>query len=100
MLLEKMKVKFWGITRGTLQEVNSELDFCNDKLDQACQTIKDLEKTVERSNAMMKEAREDYESQILEVRTTLKESKVLLAKEHLEREKVYRSFLCEQFQHG
>ena len=68
-------------------------------LDQAYRTIKDLEKTVERSNAMKKEAREDYEAQILELRTTLKECKDILDKEHLEREKVYRSFLCEQLQH-
>ena len=34
---------------------------------------------------MKKEAREDYEAQILELRTTLKECKDLLAKEQLER---------------
>lgn len=33
-----------------LQEANSELDFRNDKLDQAYRTIKDLEKIIERSN--------------------------------------------------
>lgn len=49
---------------------------------------------------MKKEAEEDYEAQILELRTTLKECKDLLVKEHLVREKVYRSFLREQFQHG
>lgn len=46
---------------------------------------------------MNNEAREDYEAQILELRTTLKECEDLLAKEQLERDKVYRSFLREQF---
>ena len=41
---------------GALQGVNSELDFRNKKLDQAYCIIKDLEKTVERSNVMKKEA--------------------------------------------
>lgn len=36
---------------GSLQGENSELDFCNNKLDQAYRTIKDLEKTVESLNA-------------------------------------------------
>lgn len=49
---------------------------------------------------MKKEAKEDHEAQILELMTTLKECKDLLAKEQLEREKVYRIFLREQFQHG
>ncbi|XP_050897097.1 uncharacterized protein LOC127103903 [Lathyrus oleraceus] len=82
---------------GSLQRDNSELDFRNDKLDQAYRVIKDREKTIERSNAMKKEAREDYEAQILELRTTLKECKDLLSKEQLEREKIHRSFLREQF---
>lgn len=56
-----------------LLEVNYELDAHNDKLDQAYQTIRDLEKTVERCNSMKKEARKDYEAQILELRTILKE---------------------------
>lgn len=49
---------------------------------------------------MKKEDKDDYESQILELMTTLKECKYLLAKEQLEREKVHRSFLCEQFNLG
>ncbi|XP_050877467.1 uncharacterized protein LOC127081229 [Lathyrus oleraceus] len=85
---------------GALQGANPELDFCNDKLDQASRIIKDLENTVERSNAMKKEAREDYEAHIIELRTTLKEYKDLLAKEQLEREKIHRSFLCESFNLG
>lgn len=84
---------------GALQGANSELDFSN-KLDQAYHTIKDLEKIIERSNAMKKEAWEDYKSQILELRTTLKECKYLLAQEKLEREKVYRVFLHEKFNLG
>lgn len=84
---------------GALQGANSERDFRNNKSDQAYYTIKDLEKTVERSNTM-KEDREDYKAQILELRTTLKECKYLLGQEQLEMEKVYRSFLHEQFQHG
>lgn len=49
---------------------------------------------------MKKEARKDYEAQILELRTTLKECKDLLAQEQLESEKVYRSFLRKQFNLG
>lgn len=74
---------------GALQGEKFELDFCNNKLDQSYRTIKDLEKTVDRSNPMKKEAREDYEAQILELRTTLKECKDLLAKEHLEMDKIH-----------
>lgn len=85
---------------GPLQGANSELDFHNNKLDQTYCTIKDLENTVERSNTIKKEAQKDYEAQILELRTTLKDCKDLLAKEQLEREKVYRSYLHEQLQHG
>lgn len=80
---------------GALQGANSELHFCNDKLDQAFWTIKYLEKTFERFNAMKKEVIEDYEAKILELRTTLKECKDLLAKEQLEREKIHQSFLHE-----
>lgn len=40
---------------GALQGANFELDFHNNKLDQAYQTIKDLERIVERSNTMKKE---------------------------------------------
>ncbi|XP_050890484.1 uncharacterized protein LOC127095902 [Lathyrus oleraceus] len=83
-----------------LQGSNFELDAHNNKLDQAYRTIKDLERTVERSNVMNKEVREDYEAQIPELRTTLKECKDLLSQEQLEREKVYRSFLREQFNLG
>lgn len=85
---------------GVIQGANSELGFRNNKLDQAYCTIKDLEKTVERSHTLKKEVREDYEAQILELRTTLKECKYLLAKEQLEREKIYQIFLRKQFQHG
>ncbi|XP_050885453.1 uncharacterized protein LOC127091004 [Lathyrus oleraceus] len=74
---------------GALQGANYELDFRNDELDRASRIIKDFENTVERSNAMKKEAREDYEAQILELRTTLKEYKDLLAKEQLEKEKIH-----------
>ena len=42
---------------------------------------------------MKKEAREDYEAQILKLS---KKCKDLLDKEHLEREKIHRIFLCEQ----
>lgn len=77
---------------------NSELNFCNNKLDQAYHTIKDLEKVVEMSNMMKKEAKEEYEAQILELRTTFKDCRDLLAHEKLERENVYRGFFCEQFQ--
>ncbi|XP_050918910.1 uncharacterized protein LOC127136394 [Lathyrus oleraceus] len=85
---------------GALLGANSELDTRNDKLDQAYRSIRDLEKTFERSNSMKKEAREDYKAKVLELRATLKECKDLLAKEHLEREKVHRSFLREQFNLG
>ncbi|XP_050875887.1 uncharacterized protein LOC127079543 [Lathyrus oleraceus] len=74
---------------GALQGANSELDFHNKELDRASRVIKDLENTVERSNAMKKEVREDYEAQILELRTTLKEYKDFLAKEQLEKEKIH-----------
>lgn len=63
---------------------NPEIDARNDRLDQAFQTIRDLDNTFERSNAMKKESRENYEAQILELRTTLEECKELLAKEQLE----------------
>ena len=66
---------------GALQGANSELDFRNDRLGQAHGVIRDLEKTLERSNAMKKEAREDYEARLLELRTTLKACKDLIAKE-------------------
>ncbi|XP_050908917.1 uncharacterized protein LOC127122660 [Lathyrus oleraceus] len=85
---------------GALQGANFEVDFRNEELDRASRIIKDLENTVERSNAMKKEAREDYEAQILELRTTLKEYKDLLAKEQLEKEKIHRSFMREQFNLG
>lgn len=49
---------------------------------------------------MKKEAREDYKAQLLELRTTLKECKDLLAKEQLEREKVHWSLLREKFNLG
>lgn len=84
---------------GTLLGANSELDLCN-KLDQAYHTIKDHEKIIKRSTTMKKEAWQYYEAQILDLRTTLKKRKDLLAQEQLEREKVYRSFLREQFQLG
>lgn len=49
---------------------------------------------------MKKEARVDYEAQILELRTTPKEYKDLLSQDQLKKEKVYRSFLHEQFNLG
>lgn len=49
---------------------------------------------------MKKAAREDYETQILELGNIIKECKEHLTCEHLEREKVYQSFLHEQFQLG
>lgn len=45
---------------GALLGVNFELNFRNNKLDQAWRIIKDLEKTIELSNVMKKAAREDY----------------------------------------
>lgn len=80
---------------GGLQRANSELDARNDQLDQEFWTIRDLKKTVERSNSIKKEARQDYKAQIHELRTTLKECKELLAKEQLEREKIHPRFLHE-----
>lgn len=85
---------------GALLGANFELDACNENLDQAYRTIRDLEKTIERSNAINKEAREDYEAQILELRTNLKDFKDLLAKEQLEREKIRWSLLHNQFNLG
>lgn len=79
---------------------NSELNFWNNKLDQAWSTVKDLEKVVELSNAMKKVAREDYEAQILELRNTVNECKGHLTREQLEKEKIYPSYLHEQFQLG
>lgn len=85
---------------GALLGANLELDAHYNKLDQAYQTIRDLRKTVERYNAMKKEVRENYEAQILELRTTLKEFNDLLAKEQVGREKVHRSFLSKKFYLG
>lgn len=49
---------------------------------------------------MNKEDCEDYKAHVLYLRITLKECKDLLAKKQLEREKVHRSFLGEEFNHG
>lgn len=49
---------------------------------------------------MKKEDRQDYKDQILELRTTLKECKDLLAKEQLERDKIHQSFLRKQLNLG
>lgn len=97
-LREVEGTKVW--VDGAMLWANSELDFRNNKLDQAYHTIKYLEKIVEWSNAMKKEAREDYVAQILELRTILKECKDLLAQEKLEMDKVYRRYLSEQIQLG
>lgn len=50
---------------GALLGANSELNFRNNKLDQAWHIVKDLEKTVELSNVMKKATKEVYEAQIL-----------------------------------
>ena len=47
---------------------------------------------------MKKEARENYEAQILELRKTVKKCKDHLTREQLEKEKICRSILHEQFQ--
>lgn len=66
---------------GALLGANSELNGRNDELDRAWNIIRDLEKNVEFSNSMKKEAREDYDAQILELRNTIKEYQDCLSHE-------------------
>lgn len=49
---------------------------------------------------MKKEARENYETQILELRKTIKEYQDCLSHEQLEKEKIHRAYLHEKFQLG
>lgn len=86
---EKEKKEWVG---GALLGANSKLNIRNNELDRAWHIFKDLEKTVELSNAMKKASREYYEAQIPELRNIIKECKDHLSYEKIEKEKIPRVY--------
>lgn len=79
---EKGKQEWVG---GALLGANSEFNGQNNKLGRAWNIVWDLEKTVELSNSIKKEALEDYEAWTLELRKTIKEYQDYLSHEKLEK---------------
>lgn len=95
---EKKGKKEW--VGGALLEANSELSSHNDELDRACRVVRELERTLELTNMDKKSAREDYEAHISEMRKNIKEYQDHASREKLEKEKIHRACLHEQFQLG